>query len=945
MEGSASYSEVPNHLANYDPAKLKILRHGTSPRSIVDFLPVEAAALLKDFRNSIVDQDSMAEVGGFSPYWDPTLRFNKTARVDFVVRLFRAGLLTLRPVAKSHVGVFFVRKKTPDWVRMVIDCRGTNELHRPPPTTRLGSARCYSDLDLSQLPDGSSGWGMEADVTDCFYRFGLEELAHYFAINHPLSAEGWEQLGIGAAEVFDPDVGRMVRTSAQQLLYPCFRVVPMGWSWALFFAQEAVLRISGNNSPWNDGILREKKVTPQLMDHRTLLGVYVDNITILGADRDDVSMRAQALQSSFDQAGIPIEWSQQQPTQQLESVGCILDFKAGVISNKPRRVWKFVRATAALLRRHKLRGEALQVWCGHYTSLCSLTPWGLSALQHVYRFIPRALGKRIRVWSSVRSEMKTAASLVWMCWRKLSAPVITSVEVGDSSTAVYAMMMTQAPADMISQCMRVHERWRFLPMPDELRQSVEHGEDAIAEALSCVVRQQSSQDPLGAVKDFRVAGLTTGYAKMIADAFREGSFLATSAIRSQARAVGKKRIDLDIPALVQPVDPYFCNPDHFKLLWARRWKNVNEHISLKEGRVVLSSLKRSCRVAALAEHRKLSLSDNLPAVCAFSKGRSSNHKMNFLCQTAGAYQFATGILWHVRHVETHRNVSDAPSRLFSSSSPGKKSSKPNRGAANRHGSATFACQAECSRGLSSEPSAPSKPLRPYRRRGDLEREAAHGSFFLEIFSGTGRLTKAMKAAGVPTLEPLDIANGAHCDLRRRSTQQFILQSIKRGIVGFIHLGPPCTIWSQARHGVKESAATRAKEETGLELALFSCAVIRLCQQLGIPFVLENPQSSKLFTFEPLVTALHTGFCTHVDFDMCQYGEPQRKRTCLATSCDFLEPLAKRCNHREHAVMLKGQTKVVDQEGRPRYVNRTALAGAYPTVFLSTVCSFDPASPT
>ena len=55
--------------------------------------------------------------------------------------------------------------------------------------------------------------------------------------------------------------------------------------------------------------------------------------------------------------------------------------------NKPSRVWRFAKATQALLRRRKLKGHTLQIWTGHYTALCGLTPWGLAALQHVYRFI------------------------------------------------------------------------------------------------------------------------------------------------------------------------------------------------------------------------------------------------------------------------------------------------------------------------------------------------------------------------------------------------------------------------------------------------------------------------------------------------------------------------------------------------------------------------------
>ena len=932
--GNASYGEVPNHLAAYDHAKLKVLVRGTKPKYIGDFLPTEAAGLVNDFKNSIV-ADPPPDIEGFSPYWDPALRFSSTARLDFVVRLFRAGLLTLRPRAASMVGVFFVRKKTPEWIRMVIDCRGTNDLHAPPPTTRLASARCYSDLSLED-PMCRDAWGIEADVADCFYRFSLPQLAHYFCINHPLTAEEWAALGVSAREVFDPDAGHAVRVEPSQLLWPCFNVVPMGWSWALFLCNEAVVSIARKASPWVDGILREKKVSPQLTEFRTVLGVYVDNITIIGCSRDDVVHRAQALDRAFDEAGIPIEWTQSSPVQKLDTVGCVLDFKSGLLMNKPKRVWKFAQATAALLRRSKLKGEILQIWTGHFTSLCAVAPFGLSILNHVYRFIKVALGKRTTVWSSVRAEMKSAAALVWLCWKRLDAPLLRSVEVGDSSSYGYALMVTEAPRELIAQAIRVHEKWRFVSMPESLKRCVQQGSpESFEEVLASLIADSCETCELGAglvnqynrvsksngdmkTKDsrFKAAALSSSYAHYVFDAMREGSLLSTSAVRSQVRAKRSSRIDIEVPALVEPLHPFFCEESHFRLLWARRWKHLGEHISIKEARVCLSSLKRTCRVASLFGCRKLTISDNLPAVCGFSKGRSSNRAMNLLLQQAAAYQFATGISWYVRHVETKRNVSDRPSRAPASRRMNFDDFPPPQN--DLFGG-----------GLSREPSAPSKPLRPFRSEEATSFPKFPGKFFLEVFSGTGRLSDAVAKLGIPTLEHLDFLYGKHCDLRRKSTQQLVISWLKRGVIGFVHLGTPCTIWSRARHNVKESHKTRVKEATGIELALFSCEIIRTCHQYGIPFAIENPASSRLFQFEPLLKALHLGPVSFVTFEMCQYGEPYKKSTCIATSSPHLGRLGRRCNHSSHAVWLKGTTKISKAGELPRYVNRTALAGAYP----------------
>ena len=267
--------------------------------------------------------------------------------------------------------------------------------------------------------------------------------------------------------------------------------------------------------------------------------------------------------------------------------------------NKPSRVWRFASATEALLRRRKLNVEILQVWCGHYTALCGIT--------------------------------YPLESVIW-------------------------------------KSMRVHEKWRFISMPEELKQlaknqDVESFSNMLSELLAPIYENDTGdpRDALTAARLPQAATLSTSYAEYVIESLREGSWLQTSAARAQLHAKPSKRFDLEIPALVEPLDERLADETQYRLLWARRWKYSDKNIRIKEGRVVLSSLKRSARVASLHGQRKLTISDNLGVVCAFSKGRSGQHKLNRLCRQACALQFATGIIWSLRHVETKRNVADKPS--------------------------------------------------------------------------------------------------------------------------------------------------------------------------------------------------------------------------------------------------------------------------------------------
>lgn len=271
---------------------------------------------------------------------------------------------------------------------------------------------------------------------------------------------------------------------------------------------------------------------------------------------------------------------------------------------------------------------------------------------------------------------------------------------------------------------------------------------------------------------------------MVMDSVTEGSWLSTSAIRSQIRANPSNRVDVDVPALVEPLDDFFADQKNFKLLWSRRWKDPSEHINIKECRVAVSSLKRASRVREGLGHKKLTLSDNLASVSALSKGRSSTFKMNKLCRAAAAIQFGCGIVWTLRHVGTKRNVADEPSRNFE---PRCHRRRPQP--------ATMEPWNEKCCGHTSEPSHSST----HRSPGEVVTQTVpvgRGRFFLELFAGTGNLTKAVAKRRLPVLEPVEIADDPAFDLRRRETQQLVLKWIKSGSIGFVHIGTPLALFGR-----------------------------------------------------------------------------------------------------------------------------------------------------
>ena len=988
MKSHPTYGE-PSTLAPFAEEKLKILRSQGRPKPLKNLLPPEALPLLKRCRTHIeltraeFNRKLQQDPNCCPPkaYWDPLLRFNHTMRTRLIVSLWKIGIITFRTSIKSHVGLFFVRKKDPNFIRMVVDCRIANAHHRDPPVTRLGGGANFASFDLSPEmllekfgPDNSNiGWGSECDVSDCFYQFEMPELSKWFGIDFPKQLKWWKEQGINISSVYDEDLQRNITVDDTTVLYPAIGVMPMGWTWALFFANETVAAIARLSSPGPGLEIREKLRVPQIWEGKTLTSTYVDNVAVFGANREEVQDRIDQLNASFEQCGIPVVWTYPQPVQEIETVGVVVDFSKRVIRNKPNRLWKIFLAGREICKRDRVRADAVEVWLGHATSAMRLAPCLLSVFCTIYRFVGVKRGKRVHLWPSVRAEIMQATSLIWFARASLGGHYIRDVDMGDSSGFGYAMTSRSVSPSIINEAIGVKERWRFIALPEQFKSAIEffnHDDDI--EVSEEIVKEHASSFVRSGV------GLDTEYGQWLQQALEEGSWLKTSPILSQYKAKKSKRADIEIPQLVKPVSSQLLKPNSFRLLWMKRWRNPSETINIKEARVCLSSLKRCGRVRSLAHSKKLTLCDNLSAVLALEKGRSSSVALNRLCKTAASLQLALDIRWHVRHVETKRNQADGPSRGIlnrrpptpddsncfehhlhahcEKSFPSRESSKNKNERQSSHdlhhqarvnessqptllklnfllpppGLGDYVkfdagtCRPSGANGLQNHGAVDDHGHVVHRRKGSKSHRAKLLGCW-ELFCGEGRLTQAFAHHGLKHLDGVDIRNGKHHDLTRKHVQDLVLEIISSGVIGYVHLGTPCTVFSRARRGIVNSHKAQLKERIGCELAFFTVEVIRLCQLKNIAWTLENPLSSRLWEF-PGILELHGCDNVHsVTFPMCAYGEDFKKPTKLLTNCFPLTQLRQVCSHKRHAVILKGQ--VFDKV--KGWSNRTTLAGAYP----------------
>eukprot|EP00959_Pyramimonas_sp_CCMP1952_P019695 416233-Pyramimonas_sp.AAC.1 len=74
-----------------------------------------------------------------------------------------------------------------------------------------------------------------ADLTDGHFQFEFQEVAGYFRLPHKIVAADYE-----VKRAHDDDLDRWVDVDGHESLWACAKVIPMGWSWSLFFCHSAL---------------------------------------------------------------------------------------------------------------------------------------------------------------------------------------------------------------------------------------------------------------------------------------------------------------------------------------------------------------------------------------------------------------------------------------------------------------------------------------------------------------------------------------------------------------------------------------------------------------------------------------------------------------------------------------------------------------------------------
>ena len=180
---------------------------------------------------------------------------------------------------------------------------------------------------------------------------------------------------------------------------------------------------------------------------------------------------------------------------------------------------------------------------------------------------------------------------------------------------------------------------------------------------------------------------------------------------------------------------------------------------------------------------------------------------------------------------------------------------------------------------------------------------------VEVFSGTGRISQAVRDLHVPCF-PIDISNDPRDDVLSAKTRGHLYNVIKSGRVVFVWISMPCISLKPVHksgdelsqpylyvdrsgrsfhHGGHQLRSVRTQQA----LLQFSASLIKLCRQFSVAWTFENPWSSLCWEARDFVQLRqHSRFGV---LDFCQFGKPYRMRTGLLYEGIDLSFLERRCS--------------------------------------------------
>ena len=171
-----------------------------------------------------------------------------------------------------------------------------------------------------------------------------------------------------------------------------------------------------------------------------------------------------------------------------------------------------------------------------------------------------------------------------------------------------------------------------------------------------------------------------------------------------------------------------------------------------------------------------------------------------------------------------------------------------------------------------------------------------------------------------------------CDLLLPETRRLVWAIIVVFVPAWVHLGYPCTFWSNMAHFTRKRSLEE-DEHTRLEQLVFivyAAQVARYQREHGRHVSVENPPLCRSWRLDLVENMLRECCMATVDFDCCMYGAKDpgngllyKKAMRVACSVD-LQALRCRCNRTHQHQRVEGVVESGTRKGK----RRSTISGEY-----------------
>jgi len=236
---------------------------------------------------------------------------------------------------------------------------------------------------------------------------------------------------------------------ADTLVFPMCTTLPMGWSHSVVLAQEAhrfVLesRTSLSAADRIDSELRDVAVRPD----RVLHALYIDDLTLIGRDRDRLAAVHAECEQAMISAGLQPKASKRVlPTSgPVDVLGVQVDGRRLTVGLAAGKLLDLVRDTSKLLREQSCTGLGLAKIVGRWVWAMLATRPALSVFNAVFRFVECARRRTFTIWQSVRKELRVAMGLAPLLVSSIGDKYFDRVLAVDASSSGFGVVAARVPA-------------------------------------------------------------------------------------------------------------------------------------------------------------------------------------------------------------------------------------------------------------------------------------------------------------------------------------------------------------------------------------------------------------------------------------------------------------------------------------------------------------------